>query len=96
VLLAGLVGHHTWTAFALILVLIFAMFFTAPVSYALMSFFVTAMLGLLYTLLHTYSLSVLVLRIDGSRRPRSAPPAASSRPSSCCRSAPTSTPTSSW
>ncbi|WP_245771070.1 FUSC family protein [Actinacidiphila guanduensis] len=64
VLLAGLVGHHTWTAFALILVLIFAMFFTAPVSYALMSFFVTAMLGLLYTLLHTYSLSVLVLRIE--------------------------------
>jgi uncharacterized membrane protein YccC len=40
------------------------MFFTAPVSYALMSFFVTAMLGLLYTLLHTYSLSVLVLRIQ--------------------------------
>lgn len=29
-----------------------------------MSFFVTAMLGLLYTLLHTYSLSVLVLRIE--------------------------------
>jgi len=64
VLLAGLVGRHTWTAFALVLVLIFAMFFTAPVSYALMSFFVTAMLGLLYTLLHTYSASVLVLRIE--------------------------------
>jgi uncharacterized membrane protein YccC len=64
VLLAGLVGRHTWTAFALVLVLIFLMFFTAPVSYALMSFFVTAMLGLLYTLLHTYSASVLVLRIE--------------------------------
>ena len=64
VLLAGAVGQHTWTAFALVLVLIFGMFFTAPVSYALMSFFVTAMLGLLYTLLHTYSLSVLVLRIE--------------------------------
>jgi uncharacterized membrane protein YgaE (UPF0421/DUF939 family) len=64
VLLAGLVGRHTWTAFALVLVLIFAMFFTAPLSYALMSFFVTAMLGLLYTLLHTYSASVLVLRIE--------------------------------
>ena len=46
------------------LVFIFAMFFTAPLSYALMSFFVTAMLGLLYTLLNTYSLSVLVLRIE--------------------------------
>lgn len=64
VLLAGLVGRHTWTAFALVLLLIFAMFFTAPLSYALMSFFVTAMLGLLYTLLHTYSLSVLLLRIE--------------------------------
>lgn len=64
VLLAGAIGHHTWTAFALVLVFIFAMFFTAPVSYTLMSFFVTAMLGLLYTLLHTYSLSVLVLRIE--------------------------------
>jgi len=64
VLLAGLVGRHTWTAFALVLVLIFLMFFTAPISYALMSFFVTAMLGLLYTLLHTYSAGVLVLRIE--------------------------------
>jgi uncharacterized membrane protein YccC len=62
--LAGLVGHHTWTAFALVLVFIFAMFYTAPLSYTLMSFFVTAMLGLLYTLLNTYSLAVLVLRIE--------------------------------
>ncbi|MFF9032863.1 FUSC family protein [Streptomyces iakyrus] len=64
IVLAGLVGGHTWTAFALVLVLIFAMFYTAPLSYTLMSFFVTAMLGLLYTLLHTYSLDVLVLRIQ--------------------------------
>ncbi|MFD5073848.1 FUSC family protein [Streptomyces sp. NPDC058371] len=64
VLLAGLVGNHTWTAFALVLLFIFAMFFTAPLSYALMSFFVTAMLGLLYTLLNTYSAEVLVLRIE--------------------------------
>ncbi|MGW3990178.1 FUSC family protein [Streptomyces sp. NPDC004830] len=64
IVLAGLVGNHTWTAFALVLVLIFAMFYTAPLSYTLMSFFVTAMLGLLYTLLHTYSLDVLVLRIE--------------------------------
>ncbi|GGY34396.1 FUSC family protein [Streptomyces djakartensis] len=64
IVLAGLVGQHTWTAFALVLVLIFAMFYTAPLSYTLMSFFVTAMLGLLYTLLHTYSLEVLVLRVE--------------------------------
>lgn len=62
--LAGLVGHHTWTAFALVLVFIFAMFYTAPLSYTLMSFFVTAMLGLLYTLLNTYSMAVLVLRVE--------------------------------
>ncbi|GAA3132592.1 FUSC family protein [Streptomyces rameus] len=62
--LAGLVGHHTWTAFALVLLFVFAMFYTAPLSYTLMSFFVTAMLGLLYTLLNTYSMSVLVLRIE--------------------------------
>ncbi|MDH6629535.1 putative membrane protein YccC [Streptomyces sp. LBL] len=64
IVLAGLVGHHTWTSFALVLVLIFAMFYTAPLSYTLMSFFVTAALGLLYTLLHTYSFSVLVLRVE--------------------------------
>ncbi|MFF8669876.1 FUSC family protein [Streptomyces sp. NPDC015242] len=64
IVLAGLVGQHTLTAFALVLVLIFAMFYVAPLSYTLMSFFVTAMLGLLYTLLHTYSLDVLVLRIE--------------------------------
>ncbi|WP_345618481.1 FUSC family protein [Streptomyces ziwulingensis] len=62
--LAGLVGQHTWTAFGLVLLLIFAMFYTAPLSYTLMSFFVTAMLGLLYTLLHTYSMSVLLLRVE--------------------------------
>ncbi|MHC5260210.1 FUSC family protein [Streptomyces sp. UC4497] len=64
VLLAGAVGNHTWLAFVLVLLCVFAAFFTAPLSYALMSFFVTAMLGLLYTLLNTYSLDVLVLRIE--------------------------------
>ncbi|MYR56757.1 FUSC family protein, partial [Streptomyces sp. SID625] len=64
IVLAGLVGPHTWPALALVLLLVFAMFYTAPLSYTLMSFFVTAALGLLYMLLHTYSLSVLVLRIE--------------------------------
>ncbi|MEV8036023.1 FUSC family protein [Streptomyces sp. NPDC086182] len=64
VALAGVVGDHTWTAFALVLLFIFAMYFTGPVSYALQSFFVTAMLGLLYTVLNTYSSAVLVLRIQ--------------------------------
>ncbi|MEU6406642.1 FUSC family protein [Streptomyces sp. NPDC046985] len=64
IVLAGLVGPHTWTALALVLAFVFAMFYTAPLSYTLMSFFVTAALGLLYTLLHTYSLAVLVLRVE--------------------------------
>ncbi|MER6675187.1 FUSC family protein [Streptomyces sp. NPDC000983] len=63
IVLAAAFGGHTWTAFALVLVCVFAMFYTAPLSYTLMSFFVTAALGLLYTLLHTYSTSVLLLRI---------------------------------
>ncbi|MER5200945.1 FUSC family protein [Streptomyces sp. NPDC002755] len=64
IVLAGVVGHHTWTAFAVVLLCVFAMFYTAPLSYTLMSFFVTAALGVLYTLLHTYSMSVLVLRVE--------------------------------
>ncbi|MEV0176164.1 FUSC family protein [Streptomyces sp. NPDC050803] len=64
IVLAGVVGQHTGVAFALVLVFVFAMFYTAPLSYTLMSFFVTAALGLLYTLLHTYSLSVLLLRVE--------------------------------
>ncbi|ATL32888.1 hypothetical protein KY5_7870c [Streptomyces formicae] len=64
VALAGAVGNHTWIAFGLVLLCVFGMFFTAPLSYAMMSFFVTAMLGLLYTLLNTYSLDVLVLRVE--------------------------------
>lgn len=64
IVLAGLVGQHTVTAFGLVLVFVFLMFYTAPLSYTLMSFFVTAALGLLYTLLHTYSFSVLVLRVE--------------------------------
>ncbi|MET9494046.1 FUSC family protein [Streptomyces sp. NPDC006552] len=64
VALAGAVGNQTGLAFVLVLLCVFAMFFTAPLSYALMSFFVTAMLGLLYTLLNTYSFDVLVLRIE--------------------------------
>ncbi|WP_377268576.1 FUSC family protein [Peterkaempfera sp. SMS 1(5)a] len=62
--LAVPVGGDPWLAFALVIVCIFGMTFTAPLSYTLMSFFVTMMLGLLYTLLHTFSTGVLVLRIE--------------------------------
>ncbi|WP_055590524.1 FUSC family protein [Peterkaempfera griseoplana] len=62
--LAVPVGGDPRLAFALVIVCIFGMTFTAPLSYTLMSFFVTMMLGLLYTLLHTFSTEVLVLRIE--------------------------------
>lgn len=62
--LAALVGQRTWPAFAAVLVCVFLMYYTAPLSYTLMSFFVTAALGVLYTLLHSYSVSVLVLRVE--------------------------------
>jgi hypothetical protein len=64
IVLAGLVGPHTWPALGLVLVFVFLMFYTAPLSYTLMSFFVTAALALLYTLMHTYSAAALVLRVQ--------------------------------
>jgi hypothetical protein len=63
-LLAVSVDQHVWPSLALVLVFVFAMFYTAPVSYTAMSFCVTSALGLLYSLLHTYSVGLLVLRIE--------------------------------
>ncbi|HCA87399.1 MAG TPA: hypothetical protein DEQ61_19150 [Streptomyces sp.] len=62
--LAGLVAGNDTLAFILVLLFVFAMFYTAPVSYILMSFFTTAMLGMLFTVLQTYSSDVLILRIQ--------------------------------
>ncbi|MGW4126021.1 FUSC family protein [Nocardia sp. NPDC004711] len=62
--LAALVAGHMWAAFALTMLCLFGTFFTASVSYVLMSSFVTAMIGLLYSLLGSYSDAVLVLRIE--------------------------------
>ncbi|WP_069816055.1 FUSC family protein [Streptomyces sp. TP-A0874] len=61
--LTGLVAGNTWLTLAAVVVCVFAMFYTASLSHLLMSFFTTAMLGLLYTLLHTYSTEVFILRI---------------------------------
>lgn len=62
--LAAVAGADTRLVFALAIACVFGMFFTAPLSYALMSFFVTTMIGLLYTLLGTFSRDVLVLRVE--------------------------------
>ncbi|MFI1955632.1 FUSC family protein [Streptomyces xinghaiensis] len=62
--LTGLVAGHTGVSFALILFCVFAAFYFAPVSHTLTSFFMTAMLGLLFTLLNTYSRDIFVLRVE--------------------------------
>ncbi|WP_020638072.1 FUSC family protein [Amycolatopsis balhimycina] len=63
VLLALLVGGNTAATLALILVCVFGMVYTARVSQVAMAFFVTSMLGLLYSLLGTFSLAVLGIRV---------------------------------
>ncbi|WP_206794923.1 FUSC family protein [Amycolatopsis sp. MtRt-6] len=63
VLLALLVGGSTAATLGLILVCVFGMVYTARVSQVVMAFFVTSMLGLLYSLLGTFSLEVLWIRV---------------------------------
>ncbi|MFE4690768.1 FUSC family protein [Streptomyces sp. NPDC056749] len=60
--LAALIGAP-WQAFALAGLSVFGMYYTIAVSYTLMSFFVTTMICMLYTLLHTLTPEVLVVRI---------------------------------
>ncbi|MBC2866081.1 FUSC family protein [Streptomyces mexicanus] len=62
--LAALIGGHPWPAFALAVLSVFGMYYTATVSYTLMSFFVTTMIGMLYALLHALTPGVLVVRIE--------------------------------
>jgi len=64
--LAALVGADPRVAFALVILCVFGMFSTAALSHGLMSFFVTTMIGLLYTLLGTFSRDVLLLRVEES------------------------------
>ncbi|MDX3192457.1 FUSC family protein [Streptomyces sp. MN03-5084-2B] len=63
VLLTLLVGGNTAATLGLILVCVFGMVYTARVSQVMMAFFVTSMLGLLYSLLGTFSLEVLWIRV---------------------------------
>ncbi|MGW4126298.1 FUSC family protein [Nocardia sp. NPDC004711] len=62
--LVALVAGHTWTTFTMMIVCMSGAFFTASVSYLLMSLFITTMVGLLYALLGTYSDAVLVQRVE--------------------------------
>ncbi|WP_338106307.1 FUSC family protein [Streptomyces alboflavus] len=62
--LAALIGNTSWLAFALAVLSVFGMYYTIAVSYTLMSFFVTTMIGMLYALLRTLTPGVLVVRIE--------------------------------
>ncbi|TNC19619.1 FUSC family protein [Amycolatopsis alkalitolerans] len=62
-LLALLVTGDLTLTVVLILVCVFCLVYTARVSYLVMSFFITCMLGLLYSLLGTFTLDVLWLRV---------------------------------
>jgi len=61
--LAHLTAGHDAVVIAVILASVFAMFYLAKVSQAAMTFFITVLLGQLYTVLGTFSDGVLVLRL---------------------------------
>jgi len=61
--LALLVSGSAPATLALILVCVFGMVYMARVSQVIMAFFITSMLGLLYSLLGTFSIEVLWIRV---------------------------------
>lgn len=63
VLLSALVGRNQPLQLVLLVVCVFFAFYLVTVAYALLSFFVTVMLAMLYGLLGTFSVEVLELRI---------------------------------
>ena len=63
VVIAALVGSNQPVQLVLIVVCVFFAFYLATVAYALLSFFVTILLAMLYGLLGTFSIEVLELRI---------------------------------
>ncbi|NIL89558.1 hypothetical protein RhoFasSB10_01867 [Rhodococcus fascians] len=63
VVIAALVGNHQSVQLVLIVVCVFFAFYLVTVAYALLSFFVTILLAMLYGLLGTFSIEVLELRI---------------------------------
>ena len=63
VVIAALVGSNQPVQLVLIVVCVFFAFYLVTVAYALLSFFVTILLAMLYGLLGTFSIEVLELRI---------------------------------
>jgi hypothetical protein len=61
---AGAVADSAPLALGLILVSVFGMFYTPASAYGAVTFFITSMLGLSFTLLHTFSAGILLLRLE--------------------------------
>ncbi len=64
VALADLTSEATVLALAVTLVCVFLAFYLQAISYGAMIFFITVLLGQLYTLLHTMSDQLLVVRLE--------------------------------
>lgn len=64
VVVAALVGGQVLPSLALIVGCLFLGFYLMPVAYGFMIFFVTTMLALLYGLLGSFSIGLLVLRLE--------------------------------
>lgn len=64
VVVAAVVGGEVLPSLALIVVCLFLGFYLMPIGYGLMIFFVTTMLALLYGLLGSFSIGLLVLRLE--------------------------------
>ncbi len=63
VLVASLVTGHVALQGGVVLVCVFLAFYLLPISYGLMTFFVTTMLGVLYGLLGRFSVAFLEIRL---------------------------------
>jgi hypothetical protein len=63
VLLASLIGHNPPVQIAVLVLCVFCAFYLVTVAYALLTFFVTVLLAMLYGLLGDFSVAVLELRI---------------------------------
>jgi Fusaric acid resistance protein-like len=63
VLLAALVGHNPPVQIALLVICVFCAFYLVTVAYALLAFFMTVLLAMLYGLLGAFSIQVLEQRV---------------------------------
>lgn len=64
IVLAEATAGHTGTALCLVVASIFLGFYLQRLSYAAMIFFITIMIGQLYSMLHTFTSGLMVLRLE--------------------------------